>query len=109
LLGEQQKRLENRRKDPLKQWKISPIDEQALKYWKQYSSARNEMLARSHNSVTPWKVVRANDKHLARVNIIRDILTHLHYKDKNQRVIVPDSKVIFPYDGSLVESNILAP
>lgn len=106
---EQKKRLENRRKDPLKQWKISPIDDQALKQWKQYSSARNEMLARSHSPTAPWKVVRANDKHLARVNVIRDILTRLHYKDKNERIILPDPEVIFPYDASLVQSNVLAP
>ena len=106
---EQTKRLENRRKDPLKQWKISPIDEQALKHWKQYSSARNEMLARSHNPTAPWKVVRANDKHLARINIIRDILTCLPYNNKNEQVILPDPQVIFPYDASLVESDILAP
>ena len=106
---EQEKRLENRRKDPLKQWKISPIDDQALKHWKQYSTARNEMLARSHSSTSPWKVVRANDKHLARINVIRDILTRLHYKDKNDRVILQDPRVIFSYDASLVESDILAP
>jgi polyphosphate kinase 2 len=106
---EQEKRLESRRQDPLKQWKISPIDEQAVKNWNQYSSARNEMLARSHNPITPWKIVRANNKHEARVNIIRDILTHLHYKNKNERVILPDPKVIFPFDTSLIENKILAP
>jgi polyphosphate kinase 2 len=106
---EQKKRLEDRRKDPLKQWKVSSIDDQALKFWKQYSAARNEMLARSHNPMAPWKIVRANDKHLARLNVIRDILTRLHYKEKNERVILPDPRVILPYDASLVESDVLAP
>ncbi len=104
---EQKKRLEDRRKDPLTQWKVSPIDDQALKYWKQYSAARNEMLARSHNSLAPWKIVRANDKHLARLNIIRDILTRLHYKKKNERIILPDPKIIFTYDASLVDTQVL--
>lgn len=105
---EQKERLEDRRKDPLKQWKVSPIDNQALKYWKKYSSARNEMLARSHNPTAPWTIVRADDKHLARLNVIRDILTRLHYKPKNEKIILPDPKIILSYDASLVESGVLA-
>lgn len=58
------KRLEDRKSDPLKQWKISPIDDQPLKYWKAYSAARNEMLARTHNPTALWTLVRANDKRL---------------------------------------------
>jgi polyphosphate kinase 2 len=106
---EQKKRLNARREDPLKQWKISSIDDQALKYWKQYSTSRNEMLSRSHSLMAPWKIVRGNDKHLARINIIRDILTQLPYKNKNEQVILPDSKVIFPFDRSLLENGVLAP
>jgi len=76
---EQKKRLEDRKSDPLKQWKISPIDDQAVKYWKAYSAARNEMLARTHNPTAPWTLVRADDKRLARLNIIKDVLSRLHY------------------------------
>jgi polyphosphate kinase 2 len=105
---EQKKRLKARRDDPLKQWKISPIDNQAIKYWKQYSAARNEMLARSHSPMAPWKIVRGNDKHLARINIIQDILTQLHYKNKNERLILADPKVLLPYDKSFLENGMLA-
>ena len=84
--AEQKKRLKDRKADPLKQWKSSPIDDQALKYWKEYSVARNEMLARTHNPVAPWTLVRANNKHLARLNIIKDVLTRLHYTDKYKRL-----------------------
>ena len=59
---EQQKRLDDRKKDPLKQWKISPIDEVAQKHWKDYSKARNEMLLRTNFVHSPWFVVNANDK-----------------------------------------------
>jgi polyphosphate kinase len=106
--SEQKKRLESRRQDPLKQWKVSPIDEQAVKYWKKYSVARNEMLARSHSPTAPWTIVRADDKHSARLNIIRDVLTRLHYKPKNEKIILPDPNVIIPYDVSLIEEDILA-
>ena len=83
--AEQKQRLKNRKEDPLKQWKVSPIDDQAIKHWKKYSLARNEMLARTHNSITLWTLVRANDKRLARLNIIKDILSRLHYAGKNKK------------------------
>jgi polyphosphate kinase 2 (PPK2 family) len=76
--AEQKKRLEDRKSNPLKRWKTSAIDDQALEYWKSYSVARNEMLARSHNQVSPWTVVRANDKRLARLNVIKDLLGRIH-------------------------------
>ena len=106
--AEQKKRLEDRKSDPLKQSKVSPIDNQALKYWKQYSAARNEMLDRSHNALAPWTIVRANDKQLARLNLIKDVLSRLHYKDKNERLIRPDPKIVFAYDAANLENGQLA-
>jgi polyphosphate kinase 2 len=105
---EQKKRLENRKSDPLKQWKVSPIDDQAIKHWKAYSLARNEMLARSHNPIAPWILVRANDKHLARLNIIKDLLGRLHYSGKDKRLIRPDPQIVFAYDVSDLENGQLA-
>jgi polyphosphate kinase 2 len=105
---EQKKRLEDRKSDPLKQWKVSPIDDQAIKHWKAYSLARNEMLARSHNPIAPWILVRANDKHLARLNIIKDLLGRLHYSGKDKRLIRPDPQIVFAYDVSDLENGQLA-
>ena len=105
---EQRKRLKSRKTDPLKQWKSSPIDEQAIKHWKPYSLARNEMLARSHNRTAPWTLVRANDKRLARINIIRDMLVRLDYADKDKQLIRPDRQVVFAYDVSNLENGQLA-
>jgi polyphosphate kinase 2 len=98
--AEQKRRLRDRRADPLKQWKVSPIDGQALRYWKSYSKARNEMLARSHSPVAPWTLVRANNKHQARLNIIKDLLGKLHYAGKDRRLVRPDPEIVFPYDAS---------
>jgi len=106
--AEQTRRLKDRKTDPLKQWKVSPIDDQAIKHWKAYSLARNEMLARSHNPTAPWTLVRANDKYLARLNIIKDLLGRLHYADKDERLIQPDSQIVFPYDVSNLENGQLA-
>lgn len=106
--GEQKRRLSDRKADPLKQWKISPIDEQAMKYWRAYSLARNEMLARSHNPTAPWTLVRANDKRAARLNIIKDLLNRLHYTDKDEKLIRPDPQIVFTYDVSNLENGQLA-
>ena len=106
--AEQKRRLRSRTTDPLKQWKISPIDDQAIKYWKAYSLARNEMLARTHNPMAPWTLVRANDKRLARLNIIKDLLGRLHYTGKDKRLIRPDRQIVFAYDGSNLENGQLA-
>ena len=105
---EQKKRLEDRKSDPLKQWKVSPIDDQAIKHWKAYSRARNEMLARTHNPTAPWTLVRADDKHLARLNIIKDLLGRLHYPDKDERLTRPDPQIVFAYDVSNLENGQLA-
>ena len=106
--AEQKKRLEDRKTNPLKQWKVSPIDDQAIKYWKAYSLARNEMLARTHNPVTPWTLVCADDKHLARLNIIKDILDRLHYANKDKQLILPDPQIVFAYDVANLENGQLA-
>jgi polyphosphate kinase 2 len=106
---EQKKRLKDRRKDPLKQWKMSPIDAQAQKHWEDYSLARNEMFARTHNPNSPWIVVRANDKHLARLNVIRDMLSRLPYDDKDESLILPDPNLIFPYEEACLHNGMIAP
>lgn len=95
---EQRRRLRARRKDPLKQWKVSPIDEAALKHWKDYSRARDVMLQQTHTKAAPWTVVRADDKRLARVNLIKDILSRLHYAPKNKKLIRVDGGIVAPAD-----------
>ena len=61
---EQVKRLAERQRDPLKQWKTSPIDAVAVKHWKAYSAARDAMLLRTHTAIAPWRIVRTNNKRL---------------------------------------------
>jgi len=97
--SEQEQRLDDRKSDPLKQWKRSPIDDQAVAYWDAYSAARNEMLARTHNPVAPWTLVRADDKRLARINVIKDILGRLHYADKDDSLVQPDRSIVFAYEA----------
>ena len=105
---EQRRRLDERRTDPLKQWKVSPIDGVALKRWNAYSRARNEMLARTHNDRTPWFIVRADDKRAARLNVIRHILARVDCPEKDEHAASPDVRVVFPYDDSCVSRGLLA-
>jgi polyphosphate kinase 2 len=103
--AEQKRRLTNRRTDPLKRWKVSSIDEQAPSTGRR---ARNEMLARSHNPIAPWTLVHTNDKRLARLNIIKDMLGRLHYPGKDKQLIRPDPQIVFAYDVSNLENGQLA-
>jgi polyphosphate kinase 2 len=105
---EQKHRLADRRKDPLKQWKVSPIDAEATKHWAGYGLARNEMFARTHNAVTPWTVVRADDKHSARLNLIKDLLVRLHYEDKDEAALVVDPGVVFQYEEAYLRNGMIA-
>lgn len=105
---EQKKRLEDREQNPLKQWKSSPIDKSASKYWNEYSLARNVMLARTHHLIAPWTVVRADNKHSARLNIIKDMLFRLHYKGKNEGLVLADTDIVFNYDESYLQNGMIA-
>jgi len=82
---EQEKRLIDRSEDPLKQWKISPIDEVAQKHWKDYSDARNEMLLKTNFRNAPWIIVNADDKGSARIALISDLLQRLNFKNKDKK------------------------
>lgn len=106
---EQKKRLAARRTDPLKQWKMSPIDAVAQKHWGDYSAARNEMFARTHSALAPWTVVRANDKKLARLNLIKDLLERLDYADKDHALIRPNPDIVFTYAEAYLDNGMIAP
>lgn len=97
---EQKKRLYSRRTDPLKRWKVSPIDEVAVRYWKEYSKARDRMLEATSSSNSPWIVVRANDKRATRINIIRDLLSRLACPDTDKHLAKPDRSIVVRFDGA---------
>ncbi|MBN9055361.1 polyphosphate kinase 2 [Shinella sp. PSBB067] len=83
----QLKRFHDRRHDPLKVWKLSPMDIAALNKWGDYSEKRDRMLKETHTDQAPWTVIRANDKRRARINLIRHILKTLDYDDKDKAAI----------------------
>lgn len=99
--------LRDRETDPLKQWKISPIDKQATKNWDKYSQARNEMLARTHSVFAPWVVVKADDKPLAHLAVIRDLVARCGAADGDVDGL-PDPATAFVYDSHALENGWLA-
>ena len=96
--SEQKLRLESRKNDPLKQWKISPIDQQAQKKWNAYSTYRNTMLLKTSTAEAPWTIVRANNKKQAHLNLIQHLLLRINYAGKNKRLLRPNEDIIFTFN-----------
>jgi len=80
----------------------------AVKHWKAYSRARNAMFARTNDPLSPWHVVRADDKHVAHLNVIRHLLSMLDYPGKDKGLIVPDPEIVFAYDELYLENGMIA-
>lgn len=94
---EQAIRLKDRAKDPLKQWKISPIDQKAQRMWDAYSDARDTMLKKTSSSDAPWTVVSANDKRLAHLNLIANLLSRVDYPNKDKKILKIDPKIVLTW------------
>jgi len=93
--AEQAKRFDRRKTDPLRQWKLSEIDVQAQDHWDEFTNAKYEMLRRSHTSSAPWTIVRSNDKHAARLNVLKVILNSVPYKRVNSELdFIPDPEIV---------------
>ena len=106
---EQAERLESRKTDPLKQWKTSPIDEQAQHKWDAYSIARDLMLAQTSTEKAPWIVVNANRKKHTHLNLIRDLLSRMSYAGKDEKILVVDPEIVMPCPPLGKKSPKLAP
>jgi polyphosphate kinase 2 len=108
-LEEQKRRLESRREDPLKQWKVSPIDEVALAHWTDYSAARNDMLLATHTREAPWHVIRADHKKRTRLNVIRHLLSQVDYPGRGEQAAEVEDGVVFVFDPKCLTDNTIAP
>ena len=92
--AEQLRRFLSRESDPLKQWKLSPIDVKGLSLWNEYSDAIETMFENTHTATSPWNVIRSDDKKRARIAAIRLVLSQLDYDGKNENVVQPaDEKI----------------
>jgi polyphosphate kinase 2 len=104
---EQAKRLDDRRKQPLKQLKVSSLDEVAQKKWAAYSAARDEMLRRTHTVIAPWTCVRNNHKKAGRLNLIRHLLHAAAPPHIASEVDTPDVEVVFPFEPTALSDGRL--
>lgn len=84
---EQLRRFLWRAEDPLKQWKLSPMDVESLGRWDQYTKAKEAMLFYTDTADAPWTIVRSDDKKRARLNAIRYLLNNLPYKGKDEKLL----------------------
>jgi polyphosphate kinase 2 len=84
---EQHRRFEERATDPLKQWKLSPIDLESLDKWNDYTDAKEAMFAFTDRQEAPWTVIKSNDKRRARLTAMQYILHKLPYTNKNEATI----------------------
>lgn len=92
---EQLRRFRKRRNDPLRQWKLSPMDLEALHRWEDYSQARDEMMARTDTASSPWYVVESEVKIHARLNMMAHLLGSIPYRPvEHQRVDLPKKPVV---------------
>ena len=96
---EQQRRFDARIKDPLRQWKLSPMDLESFRRWYEYSRARDRMLEATDSKHAPWYIVRSDDKKRARLNCISHLLHMIPYsKVPHDKVKLPKRKTKDSYD-----------
>ena len=109
---EQLRRFKSRHGDLLKQYKISPVDEQAQKLWDQYTVRKFQMLSESNRTLAPWTIVRSDVKKLARLNCIKYVLSKIDYRDKapvETLEIDPDIIISGIDELKMMEDNLMRP
>jgi len=96
---EQLMRFNARLKTPLKRWKFSPVDKKGQELWDTYSYYKEQMFSKTHTSYSPWIIVKANDKKIARLECIRYVLSQFDYdgKDQASTTLFPDPNIIMRY------------
>lgn len=99
---EQKRRFDSRADNPLKQWKLSPVDAKGQELWDSYTKYKELMFSKTHTSFSPWIIVRANNKKNARLESIRYVLSVLEYAGKNEATtsLQPDPNIITRYHRS---------
>ena len=107
---EQQLRFMMRIHDPIKQWKLSPMDLQSRVRWEQYTKAKEDMIQRTNIAEAPWSVVEGNDKKRARLNCIADLLSKIDYQEVPHEVITLPERVYNPdYERTVLDSRLYVP
>ena len=98
-------RFNSRRSNPLKQWKLSPVDERAQELWDEYTRYKEMMFGRTHTSYAPWIIVQANQKRRSRLESMRHVLSLFDYENKEDArvTLVPDPNVVMRFHRGAVK------
>jgi len=107
---EQERRFQDRIKDPTKRWKISPMDLKAREKWVEYSRAKDDMFAATDIPESPWNVVEADDKKRARLNFINHLLDTIPYKDlPPKKIELPPRQKEIEYERPPIDTQNFVP
>lgn len=102
---EQKRRFDSRKTDPLKRWKLSPIDEASLTRWDDYTEAKEAMFFYTNTADAPWTIVKSNDKKRARLNCMRHFLSSLDYPGKDEAIVQGPDPLIVGHGGDVVHKS----
>lgn len=102
---EQKKRFKSRLKNPLKQWKFSPVDKEGQKRWDKYTFYKEQMFSQTHTSFSPWIIIKTNNKKQARLESIRYVLSRFDYdrKGSSKTTVLPDPNVVQRYHRMITQ------
>lgn len=100
--AEQKRRFDSRATDPLKRWKLSPIDKASLGKWDAYTEAKEAMFFYTDTADAPWTIVKSNDKKRARLNCMRHFLSTLDYPDKDTSIATPPDPLIVGHASHVI-------
>jgi polyphosphate kinase 2 len=107
---EQRARFLGRIHDPLKQWKLSPMDLESRRRWEEYTEAKEVMLRRTHSAESPWWVVNADDKKKARLNCITHLLAQMPYSEtRHEEIVLPERERHERYQRHPVPPELIVP
>ncbi len=91
---EQLRRFTKREGDPLKQWKLSPVDRESQGKWDEYTRAKEDMFFYTSTADSPWRIIKSDDKKRARINAIRYFLSHFDYPGKRDELLEVDRRIV---------------
>ena len=103
---EQRRRFAARQQDPLKQWKMSPVDEAAVSLWGEYTRAKEAMFFYTDTAACPWTIIKSDDKKRARLNCMQDFLSKLDYPDKDLSVVTDPDPLIVGSPAQVIRKDV---
>ena len=104
--AEQKRRFAARMKDPLKQWKLSPVDKASVGLWNEYTRAKEAMFFYTDTASCPWTIIKSDDKKRARLNCMQHFLSRLDYPEKNPEVVSGPDPLIVGSPSQVIRNDV---